>query len=259
MSISVCGEDLTTIMDTVAAAAVQQYPSEKFQVFVLDDAADDELRNAIDRFNTSHHTHRPDFHDVVYHARKKTPNQRHYYKSGNLRAGLEFTASEHGASEYFAALDADMISESDWLARTVPHLVKNEDVALVSPPQLFYNILAEDELCQDSNVFSQILEPFRDLLDSSQCSGSGYVMRRHAVDSIGGWPLANIGEDIVCSNMLQKQGWKTRYIPDELQFGLAPDSFHAYINQRIRWVRHWAPWSRSYKNASPDNRTLDVW
>jgi cellulose synthase/poly-beta-1,6-N-acetylglucosamine synthase-like glycosyltransferase len=170
-------------------------------------------------------------------ARKKTPGVRHYYKSGNLRFGLEMTASVYGSSEYFAALDADMISEPDWLSRTVPHLIKNEDVALVSTPHQFYNILDEDALSQDSNAFSQILEPNRDYFDASQCAGSGYVMRRSALDTIGGWPLANVGEDILCSYALQEQGWKTKFIPDQLQFGLAPGSFHAFIKQRIRWVR----------------------
>jgi cellulose synthase/poly-beta-1,6-N-acetylglucosamine synthase-like glycosyltransferase len=233
---SVCGEDLSTIMDTVAAAAVQEYPPDKFQVFVLDDAADSKLQKAVRKYNTAHRER--GFQDVVYHAREKILNQRHYYKSGNLRAGLELTASKYGASEYFAALDADMLVERDWLSRTVPHLIKDNDVALVSPPQISYNVLAEDDLGQDVNIYRQIMEPFRDFLESSQCSGSGYVMRRRAVESIGGWPLANIGEDILCSHMLQAQGWRTRYIPDQLQFGLAPDSFHALISQRIRWVRY---------------------
>lgn len=236
--ISVCGEDQSTIMDTVAAAAVQQYPPEHFQVFVLDDAADQGLRKAIDAFNASLHHGKSKFQDVIYYSREKPAGKRHYYKSGNLRAGLELTAFKYGASEFFAALDADMISEADWLARTVPHLIKNDRVALVSPPQISYNVLEDDKLCQDSNVYAQILEPFRDFLGCSQCSGSGYIMRRKALDSIGGWPLANIGEDLVCSNMLQEHGWDTSYIPDQLQFGLAPDSFHGYINQRIRWVRH---------------------
>lgn len=189
-------------MDTIAAAAAQHYPPKKFQVFVLDDAAESELRQAIGSFNTMNRERGPDFHDVVYYTRDKPLNQRH------------------------------------WLSRTVPHLIKNRDLALASPPQISYNILTEDGLGQDVNVYRQILEPFRDFLDASQCSGSGYVMRRQAIESIGGWPLANIGEDILCSHMLQVQGWKTRYIPDQLRFGLAPDSFHALVNQRIRWVRH---------------------
>jgi cellulose synthase/poly-beta-1,6-N-acetylglucosamine synthase-like glycosyltransferase len=116
------------------------------------------------------------------------------------------TESSYGSTEFFAALDADMISGRDWLARAVPHLVKNKDTALVSPPRMFYNILDDDKLSQDSNAYSQLLEPTRNFFGYSQCSGSGYLMRRTALESIGGWPLANIGEDILCSYMLQEQG-----------------------------------------------------
>lgn len=192
------------------------------------------MRSSISTFNSR--TNRVGFREVVYFARKKIPGQQHSYKSGNLRAGLEFTEALHGSSEFFAALDADMISEPDWLSRTVPHLINEENASLASPPQAAYNILESDDLSQDSNAYAQMLEPSRDFFGCSQCSGSGYVMRRRALESIGGWPLANIGEDILCSNMLQEKGWKTRYIPDQMQFGLAPDSFHAYISQRIRWV-----------------------
>jgi cellulose synthase/poly-beta-1,6-N-acetylglucosamine synthase-like glycosyltransferase len=223
-------------MDTVTAAAFQQYPGKRFQVFVLDDAPDKHLQQAIGAFNASSGLRQAGNQDVVYFAREKVRGERSYYKSGNLRAGLEFTKSQYGSSEFFAALDADMIPSKDWLSRTVPHLIKEIDVALVSPPQQSYNILDDDRLGQDTHFFRKIFEPYRDFFGSSQCSGSGYVMRRNALDTIGGWPLANIGEDILCSYLLQEQGWKTRYIPDDLQFGLAPDSFHSFINQRIRWV-----------------------
>lgn len=225
-------------MDTVAAAAHQDYPRDRFQVFVLDDAADKDLQKAISAFNSSTHTSRHGYLDVIHSARSKAPGQRHYYKAGNLRAGLELTASKYGCSEFFAALDADMISGKDWLSRTVPHLLRDENVALVSPPQMFYNILEDDMLSQDSNAYSQLLEPTRNFFGCSQCSGSGYLMRRSALETIGGWPLANIGEDILCSYLLQERGWQTKYIPDQVQYGLAPGSFHAYISQRIRWVSH---------------------
>jgi cellulose synthase/poly-beta-1,6-N-acetylglucosamine synthase-like glycosyltransferase len=224
----------------VTAAAVQHYPPKRFQVFVLDDAADGNLKKAIDCFNSSNHARKSEYQDVVYFAREKPLGQRHYYKSGNIRSGLAFTASNYGSSEYFAALDSDMLSEPDWLARTIPHLIKDENVALVSPPHNYYNILKEDDLAQDGSGFAQISEPSRGFFDCSQCAGSGYIMRRSALDTIGGWPLANVGEDIICSTMLQEQGWKTQFIPDQLQFGLVPDSFHSYINQRIRWVSSWS-------------------
>ncbi|KAF2166946.1 glycosyltransferase family 2 protein [Zasmidium cellare ATCC 36951] len=232
--VTVCGEDVDIIMDTVHAAAIQNYPKSSYRVFVLDDSKDDRLRLAVDRLNerlkrTSHHP-------VCYLDREKKPGIPHYYKSGNLRFGHEVSKELYGSSEFVAALDADMIPEADWLAKTVPHLLRSPTTALVSPPQLSYNIPEGDELGQDSNVFQLIMEPIRDSFGCSQCSGSGYVMRRRALDSIGGWPLSNVGEDIVCSYVLVQAGWKAAFIEDELQFGMAPGSLHAYAAQRVRWT-----------------------
>ena len=68
------------------------------------------------------------------------------------------------------------------------------------------------------------------------CTGSGFVVRRTAVEDIGGWPLVEAGEDSMCSAMLGSAGWKTAFVRDELQSGLAPESFAAHVKQLIRWV-----------------------
>jgi hypothetical protein len=62
------------------------------------------------------------------------------------------------------------------------------------------------------------------------------VMRREAIESIGGWPLCNVGEDVVCSFALLDAGWRTAHVNERLQSGVVAGSFHAYVAQRIRWV-----------------------
>lgn len=232
--LSTCGENPDVIMDTVTAAAIQDYPRDCYRVFVLDDFRDDAIRSAVDELNDRILS--AGYQSVVHLSRDKKPGIPHYYKSGNIQFGLQVKRDLYGNSEFFAALDADMVPEADWLARTVPHLIQSPNLALCSPPQLSYNIPDGDELGQDSNVFGRVMEPIRDSFGCSQCSGSGYVMRRKALDSIGGWPLTNMGEDIVCSYMLEQAGWEAAYIEDELQFGMAPGSLHAYAVQRVRWV-----------------------
>lgn len=86
-----------------------------------------------------------------------------------------------------------------------------------------------DPLAQDTKIFNAIIEPRRDSLGAASCSGSDYVVRRKAIEDIGGWPLVNVGEDIVCSYKLQGAGWKVGFIPDQLQNGLAPASYHSYL------------------------------
>lgn len=80
-----------------------------------------------------------------------------------------------------------------------------------------------------------------DSLGGTCCTGSGYVCRRDALDSIGGWPLQNAGEDILCAWLLTSRGWNLTFVKDEVQFGLAPDSLAAWFKQRARWVRYFFP------------------
>ncbi|XRM40849.1 hypothetical protein ABZX51_004154 [Aspergillus tubingensis] len=230
--ITCCGEPLDVIMDTIAGAASQDYPQDRFRVFLLDDARDTEVKKAVKRFNNGRHG----FQKVVYLAREKPPGVPHYYKAGNLRYGLEESARRNGGSKFVAGLDVDMIPVKDWLRRVVPQLLVDGSAAMAVPPQRFYNAPKGDPLGQDTNVFAGLSEPINDSLGGTCCTGSGYVMRRSALDSIGGWPLQNAGEDILCAWLLADKGWRITFVRDEVQYGLAPDSLAAWFKQRARWT-----------------------
>jgi cellulose synthase/poly-beta-1,6-N-acetylglucosamine synthase-like glycosyltransferase len=224
-------------METIIAAASQIYTKTSFRVFVLDDGRTESLRKAIERLNSNMESANIGLRTIIYLARDKDPNSDSaHYKSGNLRFGLEHTMSYDGGSQYVAALDADMVPRKTWLARTVLPLRQDCSVAMVGPPQHFRNVPVHDLLGQDTGAFREIMEPLRDRFGFSQCCGSGYVVRREALDSIGGWPLCNVGEDIVCSCTLMEAGWKMAYVNEELQCGVVAESFHAYVAQRVRWV-----------------------
>lgn len=229
-------------MDTVAGAAIQDYPKHCYRIFLMDDAGDSDLKAAVDDFNHQE-SKRSGIQPVVYINRPKKPGAQHYYKAGNLDFGIRTSHEQYGSSELIAGLDADMIPEYDWLKRTVPHLVYSPpDLAMVSPPQYSYSLPRGDVLAQDAYVLQQVLEPVRDWVGCSMCHGSGYVLRREALEAIGGWPQVNLGEDILCSYRLNAAGWQTAFIKDKLQFGVAPDSFHGYVSQRMRWVSTLAFW-----------------
>lgn len=100
------------------------------------------------------------------------------------------------------------------------------------------------------------------------CTGSGFVARASALMSIGGWPLADAGEDFMCSSVLNAAGWKTIFVPEhDLQSGLCPNSLHAHISQRQRWVdsgltvhkyfRYWTSKDR-YANSTLPQRVVRI-
>ena len=75
-------------------------------------------------------------------------------------------------------------------------------------------------------------------MGSTWCGGSGYILRRQALDSIGGYPTDSVGEDMYCSNVLLGKGWDAIYVDESLQTGRVPESYKAHVKQQTRWVRN---------------------
>jgi biofilm PGA synthesis N-glycosyltransferase PgaC len=66
--------------------------------------------------------------------------------------------------------------------------------------------------------------------------GAFSIYRRSALIAAGGWP-DTVGEDIVLTWGLLKQGYKIGYAADAIAWTHAPASFRELANQRKRWAR----------------------
>ncbi|CAK7243249.1 MAG: hypothetical protein STHCBS139747_004762 [Sporothrix thermara] len=228
--ITCCREDDDLVLDTVRAACDLEYPRSQYRVVLLDDGASDGLRRGCEALHSI-------YGNVFYVARPKFPGVPHHFKSGNLNYGLEAVSRlPGGAGEFVAALDADMIPERDWLRAVLPHLLLNPKMALACPPQLFYNTPRSDPLAQNLDFFVHVIEPIKDALGVAWCTGSGYVVRRAALDDVGHFPLGSLAEDVATSTLMLGKGWQTAYIHEPLQFGTVPEDYGSHIKQRTRWA-----------------------
>ena len=135
IAVTACGEDAAIVLDTVAAAAYQDYPVGQHRVFVLDDGQDDKLQSMIGALNEKLLRDRNQ--QVVYLRRVKDKGLDSFYKAGNLAFGIQESNSISGA-ELFAAVDADMIPDIDWLRRVVPYLILDDGMAMLCPGQVSY-------------------------------------------------------------------------------------------------------------------------
>jgi len=118
----------------------------------------------------------------------------------------------------------------------MPHLLVDPKMALACPPQLFYNTPPGDPLCQSLDFFVHVCEPIKDALGVAWCTGSGYVVRREALDEIGNFPLGSLAEDVATSTLMLGAGWKTAFVHEPLQFGTVPEDFGSHLKQRTRWA-----------------------
>ena len=228
--ITCCGEDDDLIMDTVRACCDLDYPQDRFRVILLDDGKGNSLAASIEDLKDQ-------YSNVYYKQRAKFPGVPHHFKAGNLNYGLDESHNmPGGASEYMAALDADMIPEQHWLRAIMPHMILDPKMGLACPPQLFYNVPKGDPLCQSLDFFVHVSETVKDVMGVAWCTGSGYIARREALDSIGNFPKGSLAEDVATSTLMLGKGWHTAFIHEALQYGTVPEDFGAHLKQRTRWA-----------------------
>jgi cellulose synthase (UDP-forming) len=163
------------------------------------------------------------------------PDNRHA-KAGNLNHALPLITGE-----LIAVFDADFIPTRDFLTRTVGFF-QDRNVALLQTPQNFYNedpiganLGLQDILTNEQALFFRHIQPSRDATNSVVCCGTCFVIRRQALDEIGGIPTESITEDFFTSLNLQARGYRIKYLNEGLSAGMAPESIGAYITQRLRW------------------------
>lgn len=136
--VTCCGEPVEVIVNTVTAAASQDYPLQQLRVFLLDDGHDEELHQAVMVLNARLADRgRP---QIMYLSRKSEAGTKSFFKAGNLRFGID-ESHRLGSSEFLAGLDADMIPESHWLRGMIPHLLLDDRMALACPPQVKIGII----------------------------------------------------------------------------------------------------------------------
>lgn len=110
--ITCCGEEEEVILDTVRGACYQDYPSDRFRIIVLDDGRSVTLEGSLNQLALPHP-------NVYYAAREKIPGKPRHFKAGNLNFGLDVShALPRGASQFMAALDADMVRSRLALTRS---------------------------------------------------------------------------------------------------------------------------------------------
>jgi cellulose synthase (UDP-forming) len=160
-------------------------------------------------------------------------------KAGNLNAALARTSGE-----LIVVLDADTVPQPDFLHKTVGYFT-DQRVALVQLPQEFYNFDSVQHVGRgdlgvpwhEQELFYRVIQPGKDRWNASFWCGSPSVIRRAALESVGGVATESITEDLHTTLRLHARGWKTAYHHEALAFGIAAQTLEAFTVQRLRWAQ----------------------
>ncbi|MFM7733181.1 MAG: glycosyltransferase [Cyanobium sp.] len=170
-------------------------------------------------------------------ARYLAREERRHAKAGNLNHALP-----HGRGELIAVFDADVLPLRSFLQRTVP-LFDDPALGFVQTPQSYRNadpvmrnLALERWLMPDEESFYRWIEPCRDAVGAVVCAGTSFVVRRTALERVGGFETGTPSEDLATGIRLTAAGWRNRFLAEKLSAGLAPFTAAAMARQRCRWA-----------------------
>lgn len=159
-------------------------------------------------------------------------------KAGNLNHALA-----HTNGELIAVFDCDFMPFAGFLERTLGFFA-DPRVALVQTPQHYFqsefhtrNLGLSVVMPSDLDYFFRYLQVIRDRANAVICCGTSYVVRRRALEQIGGYVTSCLIEDHQTSTKLLTRGWTVRYLNEVLSMGEVPRSFADFLDQRLRWMQ----------------------
>ncbi|WP_312836940.1 UDP-forming cellulose synthase catalytic subunit [Pantoea sp.] len=216
-------ESLDVVRDTVLAAQCIDYPRDKLNVYLLDDGK----RSEFARFAA----------DVGVGYITRDDNR--HAKAGNLNHALKITKGE-----LICIFDCDHVATRAFLQATVGPFLKDPKLALMQTPHYFYspdpferNLRAARSMPNEGALFYGPIQQGNDNWNATFFCGSCAVIRRSALQEIGGFATETVTEDAHTALKMQRLGWGSAFLSIPLAAGLATERLGLHVVQRTRWAR----------------------
>ncbi|MCY0094908.1 UDP-forming cellulose synthase catalytic subunit [Hoeflea ulvae] len=235
-------EDVDILALTLSAAKAMEYPEDKLQVYLLDDGGTEEKRTSSDPETAAAAIARGrklsklcDDLGVIYHARAANIDA----KAGNLNGGLSVSSGE-----LIVVFDADHAPEKCFLAETIGYFHEDPKLFLVQTPHFFANadpiernLDTFSAMPSENEMFYARIQKGLDRWNASFFCGSAAVLRRNALEQVGGFAGVTITEDCETALELHGRGWNSIYVDKPMIYGLQPETLSSFIGQRSRWCQ----------------------
>jgi cellulose synthase/poly-beta-1,6-N-acetylglucosamine synthase-like glycosyltransferase len=210
------------VIDTLRSLQSLQYPN--FEIIAIDDNSDDEtLWRPLEAWcheNSVKFVHLEDW-----------PG----YKSGALNYALRNLTDPR--TELIGVVDADYQIDPEFLIRCAP-LFEDPTVAFIQAPQDYRDWKNDSyyrRLYYSYRYFFAVSQPSRNESDGAIFAGTMGLIRRRALEEVGGWDEWCITEDAELSLRLLQRGYSGLHVDRSFGKGVMPLTFEALKGQRFRW------------------------
>ncbi|PCJ18971.1 MAG: glycosyl transferase family 2 [Candidatus Cloacimonadota bacterium] len=216
----------TTIIDLLSSIDKLEYPNNLLHIQILDDSNDD-TTSIISNWLKLKKNH-------CYSLVRR--ESREGFKAGALKYGMNLRPED-----FILILDSDFRPKSDFILKTFPTLLSNEDLALVQTRWSYTN--------SDENFFTRfqavgmdghfaIEQPARAWNNLfMNFNGTAGIWRRKAIIDGGNWQGDTLTEDLDLSYRVQLKNWKMTYLLDVDCPSEIPNTIFAFKSQQFRWAK----------------------
>ena len=220
-------EDIEIVRKTVLGAIAIEYPTDKKEIYVLDDGRKyperrAQLQQMCDELG----------------CKLLVRDNNDHAKAGNINTALRKTTGD-----LVLILDCDHIPTRGFLQETVGFFF-DSNIALTQTPHWFYNpdpfernLLTQGRIPVGNELFYKVLQKGNDYWNATFFCGSAALVRRSALLEVGGIATETVTEDCHTALRLHSKGYETAYYDKIMVAGLAPEKFSAYVGQQVRWAR----------------------
>ncbi len=146
-------------------------------------------------------------------------------------------ALQQSQADVIVIFDGDHAPRPDFLVKTLGYFT-DDSVAFVQTPEDAYNLDSYEHRLRrkDGAVWSEeslsqkVLQPGRDRFNGAVLAQSCCLVRRRALDAVGGFVDAEL---LHTSIRLHRQGYRSVYHNESLAFGLAPADLGSFLQKRV--------------------------
>jgi cellulose synthase/poly-beta-1,6-N-acetylglucosamine synthase-like glycosyltransferase len=216
--ITTYNEPVNLLRETILCTVSLEYPH---KTYILDDGNRPEVAEVARELNCN------------YIARE----DRSGAKAGNLNNALKQTTGE-----FIVTLDADHVPMPGLIGELIGFFA-DPSVGVVQTTQDFYNLdsfqhrirVEKERGWQQQELFFSVIQPGKDGYNATFYCGSPAMLRRSALEQVGGFATESITEDMHTGLRLQKKHWKVLYYNRTVARGLAPQTYRGFATQWRRW------------------------
>jgi len=202
---------------------ILQLSYEKFEIILIDDRSTDKTL------------------EVIQHLAEKYDNIKYLRREDGAFPGKSAVLNDAlvlAQGDAILVFDADATVEPDFLDKLIPNLAP-EDVGAVQARKVIRNadtnILTK---CQNNEyTLDTYLQVGRDAIKGAvELRGNGELIKRKALDDIGGWNNYTITDDLDMATRLHIKGWDIRYCLDAVVNEEGVKYLVPLFRQRRRWL-----------------------